>query len=58
MKARKKPVVVEVVKFEGFRSVTGQAIFSDRPEWLNNALGKTVLFFRRSRYSDYCYFRR
>lgn len=45
MKARKKPVVVEVVKFEGFRSVTGQAIFSDRPEWLNNALGKTVLFF-------------
>ena len=45
MKARKKPVVVEVVKFDGFRSVTGQAIFSDRPEWLNNALGKTVRFF-------------
>lgn len=45
MKARKKPVVVDVVKFEGFRSVTGQAIFSDRPEWLTTEFGKRINFF-------------
>lgn len=45
MKARKRPVVVEAVKFEGFRSVTGQAIFSERPEWLTNEIGNRIIFF-------------
>lgn len=45
MKARKKPVVVDAVKFEGFHSFTGQAIFSDRPKWLTEAFGNKVIFF-------------
>jgi hypothetical protein len=47
MKFRKKPVVIEAVKFEGFMSVTGQVVFSERPIWINDAIGKEIRFFDR-----------
>lgn len=45
MRYRKKPVVVDVVKFEGFNDETGQAIFSERPEWLTKEFGSRIIFF-------------
>ena len=45
MKYRKKPVAVDVVKFEGFDPNNGQAIFSEMPEWLTKEFGKKILFF-------------
>lgn len=45
MKARKRPVVVEAVKFEGFSSVTGHALFNERPEWLIKEFGNRITFF-------------
>jgi len=43
MKFRKKPVEIEAVHFLGFN--TSGVILSDRPEWLVNEFGKTILFF-------------
>lgn len=40
----KKPVVVDAVQFKGFNNI-GQAVFSQKPEWLSEQFGKTVLFF-------------
>lgn len=43
MKFRKKPVVIEAVQFNGFEN--GSVVLSDRPNWLVNEFGNTVLFF-------------
>lgn len=45
MKARKKPVVIEAVRFLGFSELGGEVRFSSRPEWLTKEFGKSVLFF-------------
>jgi len=45
IKYRKKPVVIEAVQFLGFSDDTGQVMFSERPDWLTRAFGKTILFF-------------
>lgn len=42
---RKKPIVIEAIQFLGFNPETGNAMFSDRPEWLINEFGKNILFF-------------
>ena len=44
MKFRKKPVVIEAVQFKGFDK-KGQVSLSERPEWLVNQFGETILFF-------------
>lgn len=41
MEYRKKPIVIEAIQFLGFNPETGNAMFSDRPEWLINEFGKT-----------------
>ena len=43
-KYRKKPVVIEAVKFNGFDN-NGQVALSAKPNWLTSQFGKTVLFF-------------
>ncbi|QMV48500.1 hypothetical protein Goe9_c01970 [Bacillus phage vB_BsuM-Goe9] len=47
-KFRKKPIEVEAVEFKGWNSKQ-QVEFSDRPEWLNEAIGKEILFFGEPR---------
>jgi hypothetical protein len=44
MKFRKKPVVIDAVQFNGFDD-KGQVSLSERPEWLVDQFGVTVLFF-------------
>lgn len=41
----KNPIVIEAVRFEGFKDSKGAAIFSERPEWLVAAFGKDIIFF-------------
>lgn len=47
-KFRKKPIEVEAVEFKGWNGKQ-QVEFSDRPEWLNEAIGKEILFFGEPR---------
>jgi hypothetical protein len=44
MRYRKKPVIIHAVKFKGFDEKE-QVIFSERPDWLNEAIGNTITFF-------------
>jgi hypothetical protein len=46
MKYRKKPIVVEASQFLGFDNNSGHVMFSDRPNWLNNQIGKNIEFFK------------
>ena len=48
-KYTKKPVVIEAVRYNGF-GLFGihRGVFSERPEWLNKAIGGDVLFLDES----------
>ena len=42
MKYKKKPVTIEAVRFNGFTD----PMFSERPDWLNDAFKNNTLFLR------------
>ena len=42
MRVKNKPVVVEAVQWHGFHA---KQEFDEKPDWLTEALGKTILYF-------------
>lgn len=45
MRYKKKPVIVDVVQFLGFSKKNGQVMFSERPQWIDDAIRDSVITF-------------
>lgn len=40
----KKPVVVEAVRYDGFNKDNNSVLVSEKPQWLDESFGETVVF--------------